>query len=737
MPGVAAAAKIGSTTMASPFPFSLAVLAAVIAGGAGAVESTLAPGGFTGLSITPNAHLLGWGSAAFSYDAQLPGVISDPSGHNFVLGFGLLPNVEVVGRLAANSIHANCFFGCGARDLSVSAKAGIGLDTANRFRIAAGVTDVGGAATFFRGYYGVLTFNEGPWELSGGFARRSGAGVNGSRSPLHGPFAGAAWQPASWVRGHVETSDGQAWAGVRLMAPGSWLPQGWSASVGATARLTQTSLTERSWISATLTIPLYKVPAPAGQRQGPLPVLADTQRPLPAYEARALPESAPAPVAPVAAAAAAASDAALHLLAEALRARGLEDISIGRMPDHSLAVRANNATYNWNSLDALGAALGAIAQTMGDTRSVYRLVLTQRQVPLVAVTGRADCLRQWVLGQEQSCTAGELSTPGTQDLALLHQGAEWLVNNVQPSWKTLRVALSPVLRTSIGTEFGAFDYSAGVSAAFVQPLWRGATAEWRVQQELARSTDYAQEGIFYRRRVVSGTDRLVVTQTLRLPLERLVAGDPVAIRRWGLAAVTGHAVAGRIGGDFDGALAAVRWEPGEGRHRVTLQAGAFRHARFGTLDAVGPRRAVPLLGSYRYNVAPTRTYLEATAGRFMFNDLGYQVGMRQWFSDVAVSLFYRHSRFADQPARRFAGIQVSVPIGPRKDMNPGGLQVTGTPRFTHGAETVVRDPTGSNAVVQGFGVVPPAPDLEGTFNSDRASLIYFEDNMGRIRDAAR
>jgi hypothetical protein len=150
----------------------------------------------------------------------------------------------------------------------------------------------------------------------------------------------------------------------------------------------------------------------------------------------------------------------------------------------------------------------------------------------------------------------------------------------------------------------------------------------------------------------------------------------------------------------------------------------------------GPKTATPILGSYRYNVTATRTYLEATAGRFMFNDLGFQFGLRQWFSDFSVALTYRRSRF-DNRSAQFAGIELSVPIGLRKDMNPTDhFQVTGTPRFSHTFETVVRDPAG-NPLRSGFGIQPPTPTLDATFNSDRASLLYFEDNIRRIRDAAR
>lgn len=713
--------------------YALAATAALACGESRALDTTMTPGGFTGLGITPNAHLLGWGRFEFTYDNQLPGAVNDPDGHNFVAGFGLLPNLELSGRVAANSLNDDCFAApCGIRDLSASAKFGIGLDAANRFRIAAGATDLGGASTNFRSYYGVLTFNEGPYELSGGYARRSAAGGSNPRSPLDGPFAGAAWQPLPWIRGHVEYSDSNAWAGVRLFAPKEWLPDGWTAYLGANAQLTDSNLTARSWVTAGLSIPLYKVPTlPAQEARAPLPALAGTQ-PLPAYEARALPPP-PLPVPPPAAEL--LTDDVLQELARALQARGFEDISIGRMADGSVAVRANNATYNWNTSDAVGAALGGIAQTLGTTKAAYRLIVTQRQIPMVAVTGQADCLRQWISNPTPGCAAGELSTPGTGALEPLHAGASWVVRDLQPSWKTLRLALTPVLRTNVATEVGVLDYSAGINLGMSLSLWSGAVAEWRIDQELARSDDYEQGGLLYRRRIRNGTERLALTQTVRVPLERWLApGDDVMARRWGLAAVTAQGTIGRIGNHFDGVYGSLRWEPGEGRHRLTVQGGWLDNADFGAI-AGEPREPRPLLGTYRYNVAATRTYLEATAGQFMNNDRGVQLGLRQWFSDVAVQLYFKRTQFDGAPWRTLAGIELSLPIGPRRDMNPGGIQLTGTPRFAHAIETVVGED--ANVVTSGRGVLPPAPSLDALHNSDRASLLYFEDNIRRIRDAAK
>ncbi|TWO72288.1 YjbH domain-containing protein [Caenimonas sedimenti] len=713
-----------------------------------AVEPTLAPAGFTGLGVTPNARLLGWGQAGFVYDNSLPGIAASPSGHNFVGGFGLLPNMEATLRLATSDIHSNCFTGCGAaRDLSAAGKVAIGIDAANRFHVGAGVVDVGGGATYFRSMYGVLTYHEGPLEASAGLARRSGAGIAGSKSPLHGVFGSAAWQPLPWVRGHVEYTDSNVWAGVRLFAPQQWLPEGWSAYVGSNHRLTETNLTKRSWITAGMSIPLYKVPSLPGQSKGPLPPLAGSQERLPAYEARtpSIPvESGPATAAsqarPALPQAAPLEDRHLHELVAALHAKGFEDISVGRMPDRSIAVRANNATYNWNSADALGVALGTVARTLAPTRAGYRLVMTQRQIPLVAVTGQADCLLQWIQNTDPSCTAGELSTPGTGPLEMLHQDAAWAVRNAHRSRETLRVSLAPVLRTTIGTEFGAYDYSIGANIGFALPLWDGATVEYRHNVALAKSEDFEATRVFGNRRVRSGVERLAVVQTVRLPVEQwFPPRNPADVSRLGLGAITAQASVGRFGMDYDGVHGMLRWEPGQGLHRLTAQAGWFNNHEFGNArDQFGPKTAKPLLASYRYAVMPTRTYLEATAGQFMNNDRGFQLGMRQWFSDVAVSAYYKRTQFGDSPARNLLGVELSLPLGPRKDMSPGRLvQVTGTPRFAHSVETSFREDVAGNPLRIGHGLLPPTPSLDATFNSDRAGLTYFEDNTRRIRDAAR
>ncbi len=725
-----------------PLRFAAAAVLA-LASSAHAVDTTLVQAGFTGVGITPNARVLRWGTLGLAYDNQLPG-FPNPKGHNLVAGIGLFPGLEISGRIASNDLNSNCFAppGCQARDLSANAKIALPLDANGKWHIAGGATDAGGEINFVNTVYGVLTYSTDFFDASAGAAKRRNTTRARPGSPLNGVFGNVVAQPLPWLQGHLEYSDNNAWAGAKLLAPTGWLPQGWNAFAGVNFRLNDNRHTEKSWATVGLTIPLYAVPRlpDAGPKAEPIALLPN-QAAEPSYPATVLPPVLQqlAPPAPPASQAP-PSEEDFRVLAIALEEKGLEDISVGRLPDGGIAVRANNATYNWNALDAMGVALGLISRQFGSSSLSYRIVLTQRQLPFVGVTGQTNCLKDWIDGRATTCTAGQLFSAGSGDLDELHSGVTWTIREQAGSWKTVRVGLSPVLRTAVATEVGVFDYSLGLRAAFQLPLWQGAVGEIRQVVPVANSSNFSDTGIYSGRRIRSRIDRALFSQAVRVPIGMWTGASPAQATKWGLSSVVAQVHAGRINDYYDGAMGELRWEPGEGRYRIAAQAGWFTMAdyhqpvkRAGVLYE--PKVATPILASYRYSLMRTRTDFEATGGRFMNRDTGVQLGMTQWFSDVAVSVYYRHTTLDPIPARQFVGVTLSLPLGPRKDMSPGKLvQVTGTPRFGHSLETVVGR---SNLVSPGYGVLPDVPDLDSIHNSDRASLLYFEDNMRRIRDAAR
>jgi hypothetical protein len=745
---------------------------------------TLNASGVSGLSVTPTAPLLPWGSVGFAYDNQVVNGPVNPrygtSGHNFVAGFGLLPNLEISGRIATHKINTNCYTeDCGIRDLSFNFKAGAPLDRDNRWYVAAGATDLGGQTGNFRALYGVLTYRPvDPLDLNVGLARRGSA--RNVTTPLDGPFASAAYRPLPWLQTHVEYADKNAWAGARVFAPAGWLPDGWQAHIGANVRSSLRSEdrtganaganSSRSWLSVGLNVPLFKVPtstsAPPrnsdsteptvrkefstrGLPASNVPLVADltpprqvvrqppsalvsiapasigislaTQHALARASETASNADAPVPALPV-------TNDQLQALAEALRAKGFEDIGVGRARDGAVVVRVNNATYNANTADGLGVALGVIARNLAENRAGYRLVLTQRQLAIVGVTGQADCLAQWIAVGPPRCTAGQLYTPGTTAIDALLDDAAWVVNGRAPSWATPRLILQPVLRSTVATEYGVFDYSLGVRAMLQQPLWKGAWAEVAGNTPVRDSDDYKQGPDCGRSRFDNQSDRYMVHQMFRVPAERLFgnADSGQSAARWGATALTAHVAAGRINANYRGTYGEVRWEPGEGSHKFGIEAGRFERIQY--YDPELPIKSRTALANYRYSFTPTRTYFEAAAGQFLYNDRGVRFGIKQWFDDVAVTVYLTHTKFEwAANGRTFAGIELSIPLTPRKDMSPANtpIQITGNPRWSYGIETVIRESRNVLDTNQGVGANVSMLDRN------------FEDSMPRVRSAAR
>lgn len=736
-----------------PLMFGLGLVAAV----PGWAQSALSAGGFTGWSVTPSANIQAWGTVSLAYDNQLVGGPNTSrygtSGDNLVVGFGIFPNLEISGRIASSTLNTNCFTSnCGIRDLSASFKAGAPLDRDGLWHIAAGATDIGGQTSTFRSLYGVLTYSPAPYDLSLGYARPPATARVSTGSPLDGVFGSAAYKPLSWLQTHVEYVDSKSWVGARVFAPAEWLPSGWAAFIGLNARVTGDERgSARSWVSAGVTIPLYRVSDAPSARSAPSSASISTEgaasRAMPPSDRTAfnaggdasLPAGASTspPAGPSAEPLVPVTDEQLRGLAEALRTKGFEDISVGRTPDGAVAVRVNNASYNVNSVDGLGAALGVIARALAAGRAGYRLVLTQRQIAIVGVTGQADCLADWIGRGPVRCTAGQLYTPGTTALDALLAGAEWVVQGRAPSWTTPRLMLQPVLRNALATEYGVLDYSLAVRATLQQPLWAGAWVEVGGNIPVQNSDDYQPGKVFGPSRFTGQTDRYMVHQMFRVPLERLLGGAGAGgASAWGATALTAHVAAGRIDANYRGTFGELRWEPAEGRYRVGLEGGRFE--RNDGFVAGLPLKSRTLLANYRYTYTPTRTYFEATAGQFLYNDRGARFAVTQWFDDVAVSLYVRRTKFEWQTrALTSAGIEVSLPLTPRKDMSPASfpVQVTGTPLWSYGIETVIRN--SSNAISTNQGVGSNVQMLDRTFNFDRSGLVYFEDNMTRIRNAAR
>ncbi len=695
--------------------------------------------GAAGAALTPAAAPLAPGQLLLGHDTALPGLRRSPRGHNIGLAVGVLPGLELSGRLATNDLHCN-MYGLGPdpctrpvqRDLSASFKLG------HRFTHAAwpgwglaaslGATDLGGAATNYRSWYGVVGLDRGPWAATVGLAR----GVS-TLAPLDGGFGSLQWRAADWLQLQAEAIGKRQWLGARLMLPARWQPAGVQPWLSLQHSLQADDFTPRQWWAVGLSVALGHPGQRAVVGSAPAPSLplvamvSDGVVATPAVAPLAPPERPPR--ARALGAAPAALDAAppaatwATMLASRLAAAGFEDISVGQGAT-ALVVDAENSGYQWNNLDALGVALGLVSQAPTPAPGLVDLRLRQRGIVVLRALGPAACMADWLRGADHCEDGGSLRLLAGARAQTGLGDATWWVQRQRASLGRPRLIISPDLDSRVGTEYGTLDASVGLNLQLQLPLWRGAHADVAYVHALGHSADYDPGGAF--------ADFRIDSQLYRVMLHQAVDIAP------GWAA---RLAAGRLFKQLDGGLAELRWQPADGAHRVALETARFSHRQ---VDFVKQST----MASYRWFMAPLQTAVELQGGRFWHGDRGAMGVLRHWFGDVSVALYLRRSRFAaDAPALyspygshhvNAAGIEFSFPLTPRREHVGRWLQLRGADRFGYGVASVVGQKN-TNYLTPWFGRFAPVPMglAASVDNSDRGSQAYLESNLGRVREAWR
>jgi hypothetical protein len=128
------------------------------------------------MTFTPNAEV-SKGVFRFQYVDRNVG-ISRYEGLNFSSTFGMTEMLEVGGRLSANTWTSNLYTSnSGNRDLSASAKVLLNpiIDRKDLpVKVALGLVDFGGAATYYRSNYIVATVDNDKSQINLGYSKASG-----------------------------------------------------------------------------------------------------------------------------------------------------------------------------------------------------------------------------------------------------------------------------------------------------------------------------------------------------------------------------------------------------------------------------------------------------------------------------------------------------------------------------------------------------------------------------------
>ena len=657
-------------------------LLAVAASQAGA-QALNAQGTWGGLTI-PAAGSIGEGNFGLSAsDAREPQFGPRPRPRSYVLGVGLLPGLDFVGRFAefATRPADGSFVGGNPRDgisdLSVNLKYTLPFwqHRSDLPQLAFGLQDVAGGGSRFRTGYVVGTQAWGPFGLTLGYgASRAETYVPGQQAALDGAFGGLAYRlgvppPFGDLTLAAEYDGRQAALGAR------WT----SAPVASLGGLRFNTALFRTAAG------MGNAPAANTWTVGVLLPIGERERRLAAEPPTVVPPTVPEAVLQ-------SPPAAMSRIKDRLVALGFERVRVGRLPDDGWALTYQNRRFGHNEVDALGVVLGEAAQ--GAPVSVQQLVVVALKADQPVLTVRADAAAWRRFLQEGNATEVRDGTRFQHGDGLSGVAVDWVTD--RPSAGTwLQMQFTPEINYAVGTERRAFDYALAARVLATVPLWRGAQAMLAAQTLVDESENAKPNGALRELRQPNGVQALAVHQSLWL----------------GRYALLGGAV-GRYEYDAWGA-------EGEAEVFVPGRDDVLRlRGRRLEIKPDMPRGAsLQQAASYRWVPTPS-TWVEVGAQRFNDGSTGPTAVFTRWFGDVGTRLFYRRGG-----ERKYAGIEFSFPLTPRAAPTNRWVQVSGSPSYTRGLRTRLLD----DKTTHNFLEPRRVRDLQLTWDLDVQSL-----NAGRI-----
>jgi hypothetical protein len=654
------------------------------------VAQVVSPNGFSGIGVVPDARIIPSGTAILSFDPTLPGA-SNTKGYNTQIGLGIYESIELVGRLATNDQRCNMFVSGACpkntiRDFSASLKWSLPVNwlKENNSHIAFGVTDVGGAASHFKSYYVVASKEIDKFDFSLGKARPIA-----NYAMLTGMFGSLSYKPTKWLDLNVQKVGSSSWA-VASLQSGILNTQA-SGYITFNQRLTDAPVTERQWVSVGISMPIDGTTSRKTEPQQKTSGQAKDNKTI----TNLRPEN----------------------LNGLLQMNGFYNARISET-EKQLTIEIENTAYAWNTVDAVGVALGVLAATHGKVDGqTFELTVTSRGISQVVVNADAPCIKRWL-------ETGEVCDSLSVRSGLQRAGANAGPDEINIShmlgldnWSFRpELVISPTLVSAIGTEYSSFDMDGGVNINVVLPLWKGATLETNQVKPLGISTrGFEQGGVFYTSRLKQATNRTLIHQLVNVP-----SINTQARLSLGAAYTT-----------WDGHQVETSTQSDNGRHRVGLAVGSFKN------DALpADNRKNYELATYRYaHDDRMSTVTELTTGKYWGGDRGWSLGQRFWHGDTALNIYLRRTRMAESsPLVSFAGLQLSIPITPRVNKGMQHLALRGTNQWTYTLESRVFER--ENLLTGGYGEVPRMGDtLVQTFNRDRNSTRYLESSLMRAKSA--
>jgi hypothetical protein len=669
-------------------------------------EASMSFQGYSGLINTPTATLFDEGKFYLQYGNQVETKDGYRNGENYNFGVGLWKYIEVSGRLAD---YQDPDGGSSPTDLSANVKLKVPFIPKNWFSLAFGIQDLGGAANYFDSQYAVASktiFSD--INLSLGMGKS-----DSNQGRLNGVFAGVAWQPYEWAKLSAEYDAADTQLALHLSTPKHWLNSGIQVTSDLLISSSNEDLKDDFYYGIGLTIPLElngnTSASKSSKNKQKITIQEDSS--VRAHQSDEVPTNTDE----------------LRRVKSLLAEEGFESIKVAEADVSTMYVEVENHVYNRNQIDGLGVVLGIISKQVQYNYSHFKLVLVERDIPILVVKGSLADYDAFL--RDNKPLKLDISTDafGSQ-----RRNIEDTLEEPNSSWFKPRFTFWPGLVSRVGTELGIFDASVALISHLELPLWPGAAVTALHTTQLAETSNFEDGEYFSDAKQETGIQNFSLHQTFSLPFS-----------------IKNMTFGGRYRDTYHYLANEVRWQSAAGSHKVNLFTARYENQVTPEPEHYDgcnilfpscwktppPQERDVIVAKYRYYNAHLQASAELQIGQYWQQDKGVVVKLERMFGDVTLNLTYKDSKVDNEEANQFIGLGFSIPLTPRKDFNNRYFQVRGKPKWQYSVNTLVGK--NHNALTPGSGDSTPLfYNLDSAFyNNNRLSEEYIYGNSSRLKDA--
>jgi len=661
--------------------------------------------GYTGLINTPNAQVMNEGDIVFSFNNQFDNHLRDydenrerTDAEDYVFGVGLLPNFELQGRVKEQHGYA--------RDLSANIKFKIPRIYEYFPDIAFGIQDINGGASWYTNYYVVA-------DKSIGFLRAS-LGYGYSKADrsyrMDGLFGGVEAQIFPWLTLLGEYDAEESHAGVRMSIPHDWSDK---VQLNTTIASNISDDYHTSFMINAL-FPLYETKRFSVPQDSDKNSLSEADIDVAHTSLNTVSSKKTVFEEPSYLSEAKETLISPENLAKDLVEEGLENVTVATKGD-ILYISYENNVYLWNEIDALGVVLRKAVKLVG----TYKSFIIEPKKSNVLISSFSGSL-------EKAAAYFEKPSYSTQSsfLASLNQhepsggkGFDVHTEDTNSGLFRTRIVVSPRFTTFVGTEVGLFDYQVLLRTVGYWNLYKGLDLSVRYDTPVANSDELDEDsGIFKDYYNDGGLNALMLNYTVNI--------------NGGLNTLS----VGSYEYDYVGAMDQFIYN--YDRHTFKVKVGYFTDN-----DNEHEDKKI-YLAKYTYNYEPLDLFAEIQAGKYWYQDTGFDIKFKRFFGDVAISVEYLQTQPDEylqqgEDTNKYVGLSIEFPLDFRKNRFSGQMgQVRGDNSLSADMRSTIGREDGSNAIVPSSGRVP-LTDFESEdylLNRNRMNLSYIAEHIDRLLD---